>query len=160
MELLNIFMRKSHNEGFTLLEVLLILAILSVLARVTTVYGIDTYRAELFRAEQRTLVSLLERARAESMNNSGAVAHGVAFFPDDYQGYVLFAGATYSQSNPGLRLFVPVHYSVALSVPSEIIFSPRSGDTHVTGDISLSDISRLGYATATIKVNQSGYIGW
>ena len=59
----------SLSKGFTLMEVLVVIALLGVIFSLSVFISLDTYRGSSFRNERDTLVGVLQEARSEAMNN-------------------------------------------------------------------------------------------
>lgn len=162
MRLLKTFIR--NNTGFTLIEVLIVLGIFSVLGGIGVFASLDTYRGYAFRSERDTLVSLLAKARSESMSNIclgagcvGGKTHGVLVTADEY---ILFQGISSTMRNQDVDERVPIVYRglmVASSSLVEVVFSQLSGDVAATGTITLIDA--VGH-NSVIGISQEGRISW
>ena len=145
------------SKGFTLIEILVVIALLTVIASFGVTAGIDSYQRFLFRSNVDTAVSLLQKARSSAIHNIGETSHGVYFCDPSNSKFVLFRGTTYDPISPSN---FPVDKSKAVKVtscptPSEIVFTQLSGDT-TGGDITLTD----GVRNVTITVNNEGGINW
>ena len=160
MALPNIYMPK-NARGFTLLEVLVVLAISSIVLGTTLFFSSAIYRSVAFQAERRALVAVLKQARTDALNSVGGQAHGVALFPDGFNGYVLFVGEHYELSPATSRTYVPVQYQVLTIplMPATVVFTTRSGTTNFAGEIVLTDATRP-LATTSVIINREGYVGW
>jgi len=147
-------------KGFTLIEVLIVLALITVIAGLSLFFNIDMYRGDSFRAERNILVIALQTARADALNNISQMRHGVAINPGGYAGYVIFEGNDYASSEPDTRKEIPASYGVTLdaSSPDEVVFTQLSGNANFDGEIILIDTLRN--ASATIAINHEGKIGW
>ena len=77
------------GKGFTLIEILLTLAILSVLLGLGLFATIEGYRGSVSRSEREVVMSLLERARSRAMANVGQSSWGLCFVAPNY---ILFKG--------------------------------------------------------------------
>jgi prepilin-type N-terminal cleavage/methylation domain-containing protein len=146
--------------GFTLIEMLIVIGLISALGAVALFVDLNSYRGDAFRAERTTLVTLLEQARADSLNNVGQTQHGVALFPSDQPGsYVLFDGASYVPGAAANRVF-PASYlpELVAGSPTAIVFEQLSGDVLTGGTITLRDPGRN--LTAAVTINHEGAIIW
>lgn len=114
------------QSGFTLVEVLVVLAILSVLSTLGMVsWTAARERAEL-TAVANTIVLHLEESKARAVAGTGGVPHGV-WFGDDR--YVQFAGATYDPDDVTNAVHT-LDGSFSLSVTSgedEVVFARITG---------------------------------
>ena len=147
-------------EGFTLVEVLVVLGVLTFILGATVVFDMTGYRGDAFRAERTTLVTALQTARADALNNVQQSKHGVAINPDGFAGYVLFAGDRYADADPVTRTMIPMSYPVTFgsTSPREVVFDQLSGDTGFNGQTEIIDQGRS--ATTAIVINYEGKIGW
>ncbi len=148
-------------KGFTLIEVLIVLALITMLAGTSLFFDINIYRGDSFRAERNILVVALQTARADALNNINQKRHGVAIYPAGYKGYVVFEGNDFASSDVSTRKEIPASYAVTLdaSSPDEVVFWQLSGDSKdFSGEIILIDSLRN--ASATIAINHEGKIGW
>lgn len=152
--------REKHRlseQGFSLVEVLVVIALFLVLAALTLGIGVDSVRRATVGSERTTLVQFLERARSRAMNNMGNVPHGVVVTPTDL---VLFQGAVYSSTDP-LNEVSPRSEGITITGPTDpvtVVFGQLSGvvASSQTGDLVLSN----GEQTATIGINTAGRIDW
>jgi prepilin-type N-terminal cleavage/methylation domain-containing protein len=146
------------QRGFSLVEVIVVLALLSIICGSTLFFTSSTYQRTAFLSERDSLLSVLQTARGRALNNSNQTNHGVALYPSSYMGYVLFEGDTYVNSNPSFHTFVPALYPVTIdpSSPKEIVFEQLSGSASYSGYVILTDGNRM--ATTAISINFEGAI--
>ncbi|HVU79836.1 MAG TPA: prepilin-type N-terminal cleavage/methylation domain-containing protein [Candidatus Paceibacterota bacterium] len=151
----------STASGFTLLETLIAAALLSGIAAFSLYAGLGDYRGSAARAEAGMIAELLQKARADALNNVDQLPHGLALFPADApHAYVLFEGESYEASDPSTREAYPASYGLGVGAGSlrEAVFSTLSGSGCCDGDIVLVDAARgIRYA---ISVNHEGLIGY
>jgi prepilin-type N-terminal cleavage/methylation domain-containing protein len=95
-----------HQKGFTLIEILIALSILTLLCGGALAVSMDMLHHDSFADIESNLVTALQSAREQAMNNT-CIAHTCP------------AGAYH---------IVPLGASVALTGPTDIIFSPLSGN--------------------------------
>ncbi len=148
---------KSHkilidSNGFTLVEVLVVMAIIAGLFIAGSFVGLDVYRGDLIKAEQAIMVSALQKARSRAMNNIEASPHGVYI---DTNFYVIFRGVA-STTAPSINEKIPRNTGVVISGINNVVFSQLSGEPPTTGDIILGE----GLRTKTITIRSSGLIDW
>ena len=148
------------SAGFTLIEVLVVIGLLTVIFGSSLFFDVNTFRGDAFRAERANLVTALETARADALNNINQSKHGVAINPSGTAGYVIFEGENYATSRLITRVTIPAAYKISLAStsPSEVVFSQLSGDTGWSGELILVDNERQ--ATTSIVINYEGKIGW
>ncbi len=142
--------------GFTLIEVLMVLAMLGFIASATVLFSLSFFNSELLRDEESTLVSLLQTARSNAMHAIDGAAHGVAIDPYGVPEYVLFTGSTLTQATK--KVAVPHADIVLISTSSlaEIVFAPLSGVVYGAGQITLMRPGSV--ASSTLTINYEGAI--
>ncbi len=151
--------RKNSLTGFTLIEVLVVLGIVTMIIRATLMFDVNSFRGEAFRGERNTLVVALQTARADALNNINQQKHGVKINPSGFKGYVIFEGNTFASSDTSLHNEIPSLYTIELAPgsPDEIVFSQLSGNADFDGEIVLKDPERA--LTTNIVINHEGKIG-
>lgn len=149
-----------HQNGFTLIEVLITLGLIAIVAVIVSVVDINNFRGDSFRTEVSTIGTALQTARANSFNNINQKKHGVAFNPAGINGYVIFEGDTYASRDVTKDVVLSPSYSISFSPssPSEVVFSQLSGDANYNGDITLTDTQRG--VSSKININNEGKIEW
>jgi len=142
--------------GFTLIEVLVVLGIFGILMASGLVLNLDFYRGYVFHAERNILVSVLAKARSQSLSNLNQAKHGVRIEPSKY---TIFEGQTWFERNSSLDEVIEGDSSLKLSAqpawPLEIVFSQLAATT-TNATISISSGSR----SASITINEAGRINW
>lgn len=166
MKLLRICIRERSGgaAGLTLIEIIVVIAIFTILGGLGLMVSMDSYRGYAFRGERDSLITVLQKARSESMNNMcrGATCttgklHGVALQPGQY---VLFQGTSYATRDTALDEYVASGYAGVHAAPgslTEVVFDQLSGDVHLPGTITL--LGDDGH-TSTITVGGEGEITW
>jgi prepilin-type N-terminal cleavage/methylation domain-containing protein len=144
-------------RAFTLVELLIVLAIISTIAGLTAFFSLDSYYANAREAERKALVTALVAARTRAIDNDYLLPAGVAIYPDDYHGYVIFSGTSYEARLPAYDERIPSSYvqNLATSSPQIIIFTPLSGTT-TNATVVFSDPQTGRVSTTTITYE--GYI--
>lgn len=148
--------RAVSREGFTLIEILIAIAIITILAGMGLWISMDVYRNYSYRSEKETFISAIQKARLESMVNLNESAHGIRVESDKY---IIFRGSSYSASSSFNRTIVPsgpVTITGNPSLPQDIVFDQLSGTTSSSGTLTVSDSVR----TAVISINNEGQISW
>jgi Tfp pilus assembly protein FimT len=138
------------------------MSLLGIIGGFTAFMSVDGYRSFSFRSDRDTLVSLLERARSQSVSNicrgalcDGGAPHGVHVVSG---GYTVFQGESYALRDTVLDETTPSSYTTTISgTLVDVVFRQLSGDIAVPGDIIISDDS--GH-TSTISINTEGRISW
>ncbi len=163
------------NRGFTLIEIVVVIGLTLMLIGLAAGIDLGGFFGDSFRAERAELVTVLQTARADALNNVDQLPRGVAIFPADHpQSYVLFAGNDYGTSDPGRRKAFDSSYHVSFSAnsPSVIVFCQLSGDATrgiaagtgcdddanaFNGSITMTDPRGR---TLSININHEGAISW
>ncbi|MEI6660190.1 MAG: prepilin-type N-terminal cleavage/methylation domain-containing protein [bacterium] len=160
----------SFNRGFTLIEMATVIGLIAFLMSFSLFINLDNYKSDSFPGERDRLVTLLQTARADSLNNIDQISHGVAIRPSEYPGsYAYYEGVNYSDAlsqHPESINPVAIQYAfdVTNSSPKEIVFYQLSGDAHsgdggpYDGDITLNDAGRN--MQFNISINHEGRIDW
>ena len=146
------------NQGFTLIEVILALAVMGIIFGLGLFVSSDFYRTYSFQYERNLLVSVLEKARNQAVNNINQHEHGVYLGGSDY---VIFAGVSplsYASRITSLDNTVTASPRLTRSGLNTVIFKQLSGDIDPasTGTIVITD----GLHTASISLNAVGQISW
>ncbi len=141
------------GKGFTLIETIIAVAILTILASLGLVFGIDYYKSYSLNAEQNMVISVFQKARSRAQNNINQSPHGVSLQPNSY---VIFQGSSYASRNVAYDQTVPKNPAIGVSGISEATFEQLNGNSQTVGDIVLDN----GKRTATISINNEGRINW
>ena len=149
------FLSVKHRSltGFTLVEVILVLALFGALLGIGLPIGVDSYKSYLLTAETRTLVSFLRRAQNFSLANTREASHGLFI---DSSRFVLFQGSSYAGRNATYDEVYLRSSVVTVSSTPEIVFTPLSGIPMSSTTITLSN----GLSSQAITVNAGGAFLW
>ncbi len=139
------------NSGFTLLEILIVFALVITLASFGLAMGFDSYQRYLFRSDVEKATTLLQQARNNAMNNLNQTSHGVYF--GDSKSFIVFQGTSYASRNQALDTMIQKDSPLLVSGASEVIFFPLSGQT-TPRVITLNTQSKK----ETITINDEGGI--
>ena len=112
------------NRGFTLLEVVLVVAILTILFVLVTPITLHFYQQNQLDSEFNLLQSTLRQARNFSMVNRNESAFGLYI---DASNFTVFQGATYASRTASEDLIYPRSQSITIVGPSELNFESLSG---------------------------------
>ena len=135
-----------------MLELILAAAIFALISSFGFLVSLDFYRSYVFDNEVKVLVSLLQRARSQSLNNMGQSPHGFAALSSQY---VLFDRADFIKPEAGDLLY-PRDAQITISwagAPEQIVFEQLSGNSREQ-EIVLSD----GKRSRKITVSKNGRI--
>lgn len=156
--------RHNNATGFTLLEVLVVIGIMTMLGGFALIVSMDVYRGFAFRTERDMLVSVLYKARNQSMSNvclgAGCIdgsPHGVYVSTGQY---VIFQGTSYATRDTAVDEVIVASNAAASIAPhslSEVVFTQLSGIASPVGTIGLIDTA--GHVSTT-TINSEGQISW
>ena len=137
-------------RGFSLIELILVMAIIAVLFTVSVPLAINFYNTRQLDVQESGLVQALRRAQLKAMLGEGSSSFGV----DINSGrYVLFSGDSYQNRDPSLDEIFTLPGSF-LVTPGEVIFNSLTGTSSYVGDINLT----IGNRSETININEAGRI--
>ncbi|MFH1451171.1 MAG: prepilin-type N-terminal cleavage/methylation domain-containing protein [bacterium] len=152
------------TKGFSLVELLIVMAILVILAFVSIpVLRYFQEEMELINSTEK-VSSLLRAARTKTMASEESSHYGVYFNDEaDPQQYILFKGENYISRDP---LYDEVHflpkeaeiYSISFGGGKEIVFEKITGETLNEGEISFRLVQQP-EKTRTIYIEGSGQVG-
>lgn len=153
-------LRKS-GAGFTLMEVIVVIGIMTLVLAAGLAYSFDAYRGYLFRSEYKNVQHIIAQARNRAVNNFYESQHGVEFLADKY---VLFIGNTYDEDDDRNEEF-PKSQAFSIIGVDAIVFEQLSGavDTAASScDDSPCAITfdGGGVRVQTITINDAGGIIW
>jgi prepilin-type N-terminal cleavage/methylation domain-containing protein len=139
---------RAWSSGFTLIEIIIVIAIFGALLALGLFMSMDAYRGFSFRSERSTIVSLLQKARSRAMNNSNQTPWGVCYQSGNY---VIFQGlaCTTGETIPA----GPAATTTGLL--AGVVFSQLSGTTTAATITVLQD-----GRSSTISTNNEGTIIW
>ena|SRR5260221_110150 len=152
---LHSILRQSRNSGFTIIEIIITIAILIIILSFGLFISFDFYKNYSFRSERNIIISVLQKARDQSLNNIDQTSHGVHFEANPNLKYTIFEGSSYDQDNQN-NLVVNASYGISITsliLPFDVIFDQLSG---VSSDeiITIYD----GFKSYNITVNSEGKI--
>ena len=162
----------SQEKGFTLIEIMIAVAILLAILSLGLIISLDFYKSYSFGSEKEVIVSMLQKARSQSLNNINQVRHGVHFENDSGLTYILFeceAATPQCNSYVATAGDIVVHSSFGISLtspitPFDIIFDQLSGDCIISTTFDCSNENPIiindENKTDDVRVNKEGAINW
>jgi prepilin-type N-terminal cleavage/methylation domain-containing protein len=145
---------QNKKAGFTLIEIVIAIAILTAMLALGLFMSMDSYRAYLSRSERDTVVSLLQRARSHAMANSYNTTWGLCYISPNYiifRGSTCTAGAATNEATPANTGAV----ITGLSSAPWVVFSQVAGTT-TAATITVTENTKV----STITINNEGTINW
>jgi prepilin-type N-terminal cleavage/methylation domain-containing protein len=152
-----------RNRGFTLVEILVVMAILILVSGIAMTTDVNTYQRYSFRSDRDALISTLHRARSQSINkicfsSCTSMYHGIYFATNQY---TLFQGPSYATRDVAVDEVIDINSTTHISGPSEVVFAPLSGEITVTPSGSWNLIISDDFLnSSTITLQSLGQIKW
>lgn len=143
----------NKSEGFTLLEILIVMTLLIFIAGLALVYSLDSFKITNFRSDQSQLLGVLLKARSQAMANINQKPHGV-YLEASTTKYTLFQGANYVSRDTALDIVFSGNSAYSLGGATSTVFSQLSGTTS-PATITINDHIHSIY---TICINSEGQI--
>lgn len=144
------------NKGFTIIELLIVVAIISILAAIVIPDFGALKRNQVFKSTVNEVNSLVQKARNNAISSVDSSSYGVHFESGQV---VLFKGNTYGAPDTTLET-ITLESSVSISSinftggVAEIVFARGTGIPNVSGEISITSSTDV----RTISVNGTGSI--
>ena len=145
-------LRRSGRRGFSLVEIIITMAITVFLIAIGTFLSFDMYKSYLFRSESSTLVSALQRARSRAMANYFESPWAVCYTAPNY---TLVQGSSCSTGTVIDTIEGNAVVVVSGFPAGGVVFSQLSGASAATA-ITLAD----GVRSSTVNINEQGTIIW
>ncbi len=146
---------RPNNKGFTLIEIVIVIAILAVIFSFGLFISFDFYKSYSFGSEKNVIVSILQKARNQSLNNINQLPHGVHFEASPSLTYTIFEGASFSSSSPN-NIPIGASYNVTIAdLPFDVIFAQLSA-TSTNRIITVTSNGK----SYDITINSEGRIDW
>lgn len=141
----------SHKKGFTLVELLLTVAIVSVLGGVLFPLSYSFFQAQLLDETREGIAGTLRYAGSLAIAGKRDAQFGVKILPDSY---VMFEGDSYAARTAGEDLSFPLPSSITITGPDEIVFSEGTGVPSESGAIGLT----MGAREVFVYVGEKGTV--
>lgn len=150
----------------TLIEVIVSIGIFAMIVGLGLLISVNFYRGSSYKSERNNIVSVLKKARGQSLSNINQVRHGVRFQASPLK-YIIFECpsatpqcASYTASSADL--VIETQYSISVlspALPFDIVFDQVGGscvNCLNPTNIQVSD----GIKQYTISINSEGRIDW
>ena len=144
----------NKTKAFTLLEILLVIALAIGIFAISAPLGLRMYRTQLVEDTTSNIIDALERARHYAILQKYDSSFGVTL-SEVSDSYVLFAGPDYANRDQTKDEVYPVISQITFSGLTDIVFASLTGTSSTTGTIIISygdDIVR------EILIDNSGLI--
>ena len=117
------------KNGFTLMELLIVLALLVIFSVATIPFGLNMYRSRILQEETETISSVLRRAQSNSILGKEDSSWGVVFFPEE-ETYTLFKGENFTEGDQSNQSF-KISPGVSVEEVRKVVFEKHTGDPRV-----------------------------
>ncbi len=143
----------NYKRGVTLLELLIVIAILGVLASVIVPSFLNFRRSSILNTETLQMITLINKARLSSMSSKGDMQYGIHFGADRV---VLFQGVTYLPAAITNEIYV-FNPALTLSVitVADVVFQKITGATNQNATTTIRVVGST-TASSTVVVHQTG----
>ena len=148
-----IYKVKYKVRGFTLVELMMVIAILVLLIVVSLPLAINFYKTRQLDVYEQGFVQALRRAQLKAMSVEADSSFGVYIGSDQY---VLFRGNSYLARDVAYDEVFDLPDNLLVQGLSEIVFNKLRGIPSNTGDITLT----INNQTETININEMGRINY
>lgn len=140
-------------HGFTIIEALLVVALMSVLAAAGIPFFGTVERHQNLDAAHMDFVQALRQAKTRAESVQYDLAWGVRVNPG---AITLFAGSSYALRNQAHDELFAVSTRIAFSGPAEYVFARWSGDPSTTGTTTLT----ISGSSQSVAVNSVGLLSY
>lgn len=149
MKTINTHIKK--GEGFTLLELLLVVGTAIIIGALTVPVGVRFFQTQSLDESVSTLLSNLRRAEAQAMFQKNDSAFGIKFLTNSY---VLFQGNSYVARIQSEDESFSLAGGVAVSGIEEVVFAKLTGVPNATGTPTITS----GGDSRMLNINAQGKI--
>lgn len=145
------------QTGFTVIEVIIAVTLMTFLAGIGLWVGMDVYRSYSYRSERNIFISALQKARLEAMVNLNEAKHGLYIETNRYT--IFQSTSTYVNRNASFDQIITPAGVITLTgnpvLPRDVVFDQLSGIT-ASGTLTITD----GVRSTVISINNEGQISW
>ena len=147
-------LKAQNSAGFSLIELLIALAVLGTILGLGVPISSSAYRNFLLGAEIEKFVILARRAEGLSTAGYREKDHGLAVQSGNL---TVFEGASFAARNPDFDESYNLSDSIQISGPSEITFQLLSGRPFASSSWTISLDSGAG---KIVSINEEGAVSW
>lgn len=141
------------KNGFTLMELLIVIGIIVFLSAVFLPIGLNFYQLQVLNKTSDQVIWLLKQARTNALSQKKNSAFGLYFAE---QQVILYQGESYQLRQIEMDQTYPLAESIQRYGVEEINFSKGTGLPKQTGLVTLKSNQR----EKTIQINQMGLISY
>lgn len=137
------------KNGFTLFEVILVIALFFIILSFAVPYGLRFFRVERLDSASRQLIEVLREAQSKALSQELDSDYGV--FITEHS-FILFKGASYATRDPQYDFAFEVSSHVEINAPDEITFQKLTGLPSAPAEIIIAS----GLRSNIIRINAQG----
>ena len=141
------------TAGFTLLEILISIGVLTAIAAAGFPVTLDFYHSHQLTTERNSFIAAIRETRNQALSHVGNTDHGLLIASTSY---TIFQGSSYAGRTQSQDQLIPHTDSVVISGPPEIVFQSLSGKATSTSFALTGTDNR----TVFIMINTEGMIDW
>ncbi len=144
-----------NNKGFTLIEVLVSIAIIFILAGISTSVFYQKYRTVTVDKDVTNVISYLDKARNQTIDAVDASSFGISFSSTTVN---LFEGTVSNSSTIKTTYTISPDVTMTYALTggaSQVYFNRLTGEPSVVGTITLTSKVNNSYTT-TIVIRATG----
>jgi prepilin-type N-terminal cleavage/methylation domain-containing protein len=148
-----------YNQGFTMVELLLVMGIFTVLSSIATVSLAKFERNASLSSEVNTIIPDLKEQQIKAMAGDGEGSGSINNYGVHITAtsYTLFQGTYVAGNSSNLVVTLPANIQLSTTFPSsEILFAKGSGEVTGPNTLTLTDMTNS--HTKTITINKYGVI--
>lgn len=152
---LNSMSLATRHQGFTLIEILVVLVIISIITGISVATFVNMNRGAILREASSNVYDALTSARGRTLSSQNNTVYGVRMSTSSI---IRFEGSTYTPGNTSNTVYL---FNSAVSATSslitqgkDIIFQRLNGEPSATGTVYI----RNGISTSTIIIHGSGLV--
>jgi len=138
-------------KGFTLIEILVVLSMVTIIAVVTIPISLNFLKTQNLATTTGVILSTLRQAQTQALFQKNNSSFGVKFLENSY---VLFQGSSYNTREVSEDLLLSFPSSITVSGIDEIVFTKQTGLPNTVGAILIMTET----ASRSIYINQQGTI--
>jgi len=142
------------NKGFSLIEMVIVLAIVAILSYIAVLSFSKTNSREALDKSVLTLISILNEAKSEAISSKNFSNYGVRIQKDRV---ISFQG-TYGTDNKTYIFPTSVTISTSTGIGTDIIFKNTTGFTSASGTITFTTVNVNPQNKSIVRVFSTGAI--
>ena len=151
------FFDKQEQSGFSLLELLIVLAIFFIIATAVITYAAQGYSRQQLLAAEVGIRTSLKEARDLAKEGFADMPHGV-YFDKSASSYTIYAGSSYATRDTAYDFQQFWHPSIEISDPASLTFEINFTQDTGTSTATMITLQSPNGATKNLLINNSGVI--